>query len=176
MAHMTRSAPPGFKAPDISSVLRADKELWMKAFEECKSNIRVDNNGHYPLDAALNRLYTCPEVVFHLLPTPGAGSSTKRARSPDEAEGPVKPAPKKTPKPAPKPKNKQGKDRVKVPEALKGYKGMNKDNLRVCYNYNLPHGCSNSTHEKDGHLRCVKGCHECIKCGGKHSMQSCPKK
>lgn len=27
MAHTTRSAPPGFKAPDISSVLRADKEL-----------------------------------------------------------------------------------------------------------------------------------------------------
>ena len=176
MAHMTRSAPPGFKAPDIAAVLRADKELWMRAFEECKSNIRVDSQGHHPLDAALLKLYTCPEVVFHLLPTPSASSSSKRTRSPEASRSPTKPAPKKTPKPSPKKKPRPGQDRVKVPEALKGYKGTNKDNLRVCYNYNLPHGCSNSTHEKDGHLRCVKGCHECIKCGGKHSMQSCQKK
>ena len=175
MAHMTRSPPPGFRAPDIGAVLRADKELWMKAFEECKSNIRIDSNGQYPLDIALSKLYTSPEVVFHLLPTP-AGTSTKRARSLERSRSPAKPAPKKTPKPGPKAKNRAGKDRVKVPEALKGFKGTNKDNLRVCYNYNLPHGCSNSTHEKDGHLRCVKGCHECIKCGGKHSMQTCQKR
>ena len=165
---MTRSAPPGFKAPDIAAVLRADKELWMRAFEECKSNIRVDSQGRHPLDVALLKL-------FHLLPTPAA-SSSKRARSPDALHSPAKPEPKKTPKPAPKKKPEQGQNRVKVPEALKGYKGTNKDNMRVCYNYNLPHGCSNSTREKDGHLRCVKGCHECIKCGGKHSMKSCQKK
>ena len=179
MAHMTRTAPPGFRAPDIGAVLRADRELWMKAFELCKSNIRVDANGTYPLDAALLKLHTSPEVVFHLLPTPGS-APTKRQRSPDKAAvSPSRPAPKKTPKPNPRPKNKRGgnnNNRVKVPEALKGFSGMNNDNLRVCYNYNLPHGCSNSTHEKDGHTRCVKGCHECIKCGGRHSMQSCPKK
>ena len=179
MAHMTRTAPPGFKSPDIGAVLRADRELWMKAFERCRSNIRVDASGAFPLDVALLELYTSPEVVFHLLPTPSASSSTKRPRSPEtRSTSPVKPGPKKTPKPAPKPKNKRGKgsDKVKVPEALKGFSGLNKDHLRVCYNYNLLHGCSNSTHEKDGHLRCVKGCHDCIKCGGRHTMQSCPKR
>ena len=149
MAHMTRTAPPGFKSPDIGAILRADKELWMKAFERCRSNIRIDASGTYPLDTALLELYTSPEVVFHLLPTPGSSSSTKRARSPERSStSPPKPAPRKTPKATPKPKNKRGKggDRVKVPEALKGFSGMNKDNLRVCYNYNLPHGCSNNTH------------------------------
>jgi len=181
MAHMTRAAPPGFRAPDIGAVLRADRELWMKAFELCKSSIRVDATGVYPLDAALLKLHTSPEVVFHLLPTLG-NTPAKRTRSPEkgtDSPNDTKAAPKKTQKASPKQKNKRGgnnNNRVKVPEALTGFSGMNRDNLRVCYNYNLPHGCSNSTHEKDGHTRCVKGCHECIKCGGRHSMQSCQKK
>ena len=83
MAHLTRTAPPGFKSPDIGAILRADRELWMKAFERCRSNIRVDASGSFPLDVALLELYTSPEVVFHLLPTPGASSSTKRPRSPE---------------------------------------------------------------------------------------------
>jgi hypothetical protein len=180
MAHMTRAAPGGFKAPDIAAVLRADKELWMKAFERCKSSIRMEPSGKLPMDVALFDLYNGPEVVFHLLPTPAA-AGTKRQRSPEsptETKTQADP-PQPKGKPAAKPKNKNKKrtgDRVKVPDSLKGYSGMNKDNLRVCYNYNLPHGCSNGTHEKDGHTRCVKGCHECIKCGGKHSMQTCHKK
>ena len=134
------------------------------------------------MDVALLELYNAPEVVFHLLPTPAA-TGTKRQRSPESpnvrqkksAEDPVQPRA----KPAAKAKNKnkrRNSDRVKVPDSLKGFSGMNKDNMRVCYNYNLPHGCSNGTHEKDGHTRCVKGCHECIKCGGRHSMQTCQKK
>jgi len=176
MAHLGRQPPPNFKAPDIGAVLRADKELWMKAFDRCKSNIRVDTAGQYPLDKALLDLYNAPEVVFHLLPTPGG--STKRPRSPDADA--VKPAAKAAPKAgnhgAPKRAPKKPKvERTKVPEALKGFSGVNKDKLRICYNYNLPHGCANSTHEKDGHTRCVKGCHECIKCGGRHGWQQCPK-
>ena len=166
MAHLGRQPPPQFKAPDIGAVLRADKELWMKAFDKCKSNIRVDAMGQFPLDKALLELYNSPEVVFHLLPTPGG--ATKRARSPDADT--ARPAPKAAPKTGPpaapkKPAKRTKPERTKVPEALKGFSGLNRDKLRVCYNYNLPHGCSNSTHEKDGHLRCVKGCHECIKCG-----------
>ena len=82
MAHMTRAAPGGFKAPDIAAVLRADKELWMKAFERCKSSIRMEPSGKLPMDVALLELYNAPEVVFHLLPTPAA-AGTKRQRSPE---------------------------------------------------------------------------------------------
>ena len=140
----------------------------MRAFDKCKSNIRVDSAGQYPLDKALLELYNAPEVVFHLLPTPGG--SAKRAWSPDVEI--VKPAAKAAPKSghpsAPKKIVKKTKvERTKVRKALKGFSGVNKDKLRVCYNYNLPHGCANSTHEKDGHLR---GCHGCIKCGGLFSV------
>ena len=180
MAHMTRAPPGGFRAPDNAAVLRADKELWMKAFERCKSSIRMEPSGKLPMDGALLDLYNSPEVVFHLLPT-SAAAGTKRPRSPDSPAGARTKAdpPQPKGKPAAKPKNKNNKrasDRVKVPDTLKGYSGMSKDNLRICYNYDLPHGCSNGTHEKDGRTRCVKGCHECIKCGGRHSMQSCQKK
>eukprot|EP00435_Cladocopium_sp_Y103_P051421 s4628_g16.t1 len=81
MAHLTRQAPSGFRSPDLAAVLRADRELWMKAFEKCKSNIRVDSTGKSPLGVALLELRTSPEVVFHLLPTPGHAPA-KRARSP----------------------------------------------------------------------------------------------
>ena len=177
MAHMTRDAPPGFRSPDMAAVLRADRELWMKAYDKCKSNLKVDSKGKHPLDTALLELYTSPEVVFHLLPTPGG--SRKRSRSKSEAK------PKKTQQPdgpsakggggkgAGKTKRQQG--RVMVPKALSGYSGLNSKKARICYNYNLAHGCSNSTHMKDGQTRCVKGVHQCIKCFKNHPLPECAK-
>ena len=178
MAHMMRTPPPNFKAPDIASVLRADKELWMRAFEKCKSGIKPDATGAYPLGEALLEFQHAPQVVFHLLPTP-TSSGTKRGHSPPDDD--VNPNVKKNPKDPKRvkkgdPPKKTGSDRVKVPDALRGFSGLNKSKMRICYNFNLPHGCSNSTHEKDGHTRCVKGCHECIKCGGKHAVSECQKK
>lgn len=71
MAHMTRAPPGGFEAPDIAAVLRADKKLWVKAFERCKSSIRMEPSGNLPVDVALMEPYNAPEVAFHLLPPPG---------------------------------------------------------------------------------------------------------
>ncbi len=178
MSHMMRSPPPGFKAPDISAVLRADKELWMRAFDKSKSNIKPDTTGVFPLGDALLEFQHSPQVVFHLLPTP-AGTGSKRAHSPaayrSSSSKKTSPQRKQVPKQQ-QTQKKKATDRVKVPDALRGFSGLNKSKMRVCYNYNLPHGCSNSTHEKEGLTRCVKGCHECIKCGGKHPVGECPKK
>lgn len=137
----------------------------MRPNESNISNIGADAAGVFPLGEALLEFQHAPQVVFHLLPTP-ISSGTKRAHSPDDDSGPkLKKDPKgrKRDKKEKDPPKKSGGDRVKVPEALRGYSGMNESKMRVCYNYNLPHGCSNSTHEKDGHTRCVKGCHECVK-------------
>ena len=68
MQHTTRDAPPGFRSLDMSAVLRADRDLWIKAFDKCKSDLKVDASGRYLLDEALLALYTSSEVVFHLLP------------------------------------------------------------------------------------------------------------
>ena len=177
MAHMTRDAPPGFKGPDMAAILRADRELWMRAFDKCKSDLKVNAQGKYPLDVAMLDLYTSPEVVFHLLPTPG-GSTRKRSRS----KTPPKAKADKADKPSPtRPKGKGGgkhkkpPGRVMVPNNLKGYNGLNPKKMRICYNYNLPHGCSNSTHVKEGMTRCVKGVHQCIKCYKQHPLQECGK-
>ena len=177
MAHMTRDAPPGFKGPDMAAVLRADRELWMKAFDKCKSDLKVDSRGRFPLDEALQALYTSPEVVFHLLPTPG-GQSRKRSRSKSTPK-PVKPKPGKPSPPRNNPKagirDKKRQNRVMVPKTLQGFSGVNPKKMRICYNYNLPHGCSNSTHSKEGQMRCVKGVHQCIKCYKSHPLSECNK-
>ena len=167
MSHLGRPVPPGFRSADIQSVLRADRELWARVIDKCKSNIKIDSTGNLPVDKALTDLYQSPSVAFHLLPVP---VSKKRAASEDSQSI-------KKHKKAKKEKKQQDDkpDRVKVPQNLKDFKGVNPSKQRVCYNYNLAHGCSNKTHVKDKMTRCVKGNHQCIKCYGDHALMQCTK-
>ena len=167
MSHLGRPAPPGFRSADIQAVLRADRELWSRVIDKCKSNIKVDAAGKFPVDIALTELYQSPSVVFHLLPVP---SGKKRAAS-EESHSVKKSKKAKKEKKA----NDDRAERVKVPQTLKDFKGVNANKQRVCYNYNLAHGCSNKTHVKDKMTRCVKGNHQCIKCYGDHPLMQCPK-
>ena len=168
---LTKQPAPGFKAPDIACALRADKELWLKVAETCRSDIKVNAAGQLPVDNALQRWYQHAEVVFHLLPTP-QGRGSKRTLDDDSSEDRAEKKKKKKPKPAKKETNDKF---VKVPQSLKGHKGVNNKGARICYNYNLQHGCSHATHNKDGATRCVKGVHQCIKCHGNHPLQDCDK-
>ena len=168
LSHITRPAPPGFAGPDIQAVLRADQELWTRCADVCKSQLRVGPDGKPPLDVAAEELYTTPTVVFHLLPVPSRG---KRARSDSPKKERVK---EKKEKKNPK-SDKAGKS--KLPETLKGLSGVNKKKQRICYNYNLAHGCTSDT-SKDEHsnlLKCGRGMHQCMKCHGAHSLTECPK-
>ena len=61
----------------------------MRAFDRCKSDLKVDQQGKFPLDAALLELYTSPQVVFHLFPTPG--SSLRKRSRPKSVTTPTKP-------------------------------------------------------------------------------------
>ena len=169
MSHLGRPVPPGFRGPDIQAILRADKELWTRVIDQCKSNIKVDGHGKYPVDKALIDLYLSPQVLFHLLPLP-----TGRKR--DLSEESVT----KTHKEKKRKKAREDKpdkaDKVKVPQVLKDFKGVNKDKQRICFNYNLAHGCSNPTHVKNKLTRCVKGNHQCIKCYKMHPLTECHEK
>jgi hypothetical protein len=81
-------------------------------------------------------------------------------------------------KPAAKPKNKNKMhtaDRVKVPDSPQGYSGMNENNLRICYSYNRPHGCSNGTHEKDGRACRAKDAMSASNVEADIPMQTCNK-
>ena len=170
MAHLTKQPAAGFKAPDVACVLRADRELWLKVAETCRSDVKVNAAGLLPVDLALERWYQHAEVVFHLLPTP-QGKGVKRTLDDDSSDDH---ADKKKKKKKTKPAKKETNDKfVKVPQSLKGHKGTNAKGARICYNYNLQHGCSHGTHQKDGATRCVKGVHQCIKCHGNHPLHDC---
>ena len=102
MGHLSKPAPPGYKAASIDAILRADKELWTRVADQVRSELRADKTGALPVDVALEQLHTSASVAFHLLPLPlGSGGNTgvKRKASEDD-EAPQK----KQPKPSPKKK------------------------------------------------------------------------
>ncbi len=87
MAHLTKQPAAGFEAPDIACVLRADKELWLKVAETCRSDVKVNAAGQLPVDIALEQWCQHAEVVFHfhLLPTP-QGRGVQRALDDDSSD------------------------------------------------------------------------------------------
>ena len=176
MNHLTRQVPPGFKGPSIESVLRADKELWTRVADQVRSNLRPSQNDKLPVDVALLELCNSASVIFHLLPLPmGGGGTGPIKRKQPEDDGP----PKKndTGNAAQGNKNRRGKrnrqGKTALPQGLHGYSGWNKQKQRICYNYNMAHGCSNSVSKDGGVEKCNRGTHQCIKCYGKHSLPQC---
>ena len=175
MVHLTRDPPPNFNGPTLEAVLRADKLLWTKVADKVRSNVQEDANGQLPVDLALTELSTQAEVLFHLLPTPVSRAASKPAQPPKPETS--KPHERSQPSaPKGRPKGKFNKDRTKMPSGLHGFKPVTAAGKRICFNYNLPHGCSQRC-EKDGNVdKCTRGVHQCIKCGGNHSYTECSRK
>ena len=69
LSHLTRPVSAHFKGPDIQAVLRADRELWRRVAEECRSKISLGADGTLPIDQKMTELYQSPSGIFHLLPT-----------------------------------------------------------------------------------------------------------
>eukprot|EP00435_Cladocopium_sp_Y103_P075041 s103_g53.t1 len=180
MSHLNRSAPPGYKSATIDAIMRADKELWTRVADQVRSDLRADKNGDLPVDKALEELHTTPSVAFHLLPLP-VGASSNAASNPnnankrktaDDDEKPTKVQPKAQPKR--KIRDKQG--RTNLPAGLHGYSGWNKQKQRICYNFNMPHGCSNNVTKENNFDKCSRGMHQCIKsvlAGKKFELMRC---
>ena len=181
MTRLTQTPPPGFKKVTIEAVLRADKELWTRIADRCRSDLRMSDKGQYPVDVAMEELYLTPQVAFHLMPLPGASTppvaaqpAADKKRKSEETVADVK-----QPRPGKgnakgKGKRNKGAGRTSLPAGLHGFAGVNKKKMRICYNYNLPHGCHLETKVTDGALGCSRGVHECIKCHKGHSYQDCP--
>ena len=173
MQHLTRAVPPGFLGPTIQSVLRADHELWVLASDQCRASLKRNAAGVLPLDQAFRDHYSSAQVVFHMLAVPvskrGKGH-TQQSSSSDEGH-------KEKKKKAKKVKKTEKGDKVKrqptVPEVLRGHTGTDAKGRRICFNYNLPHGCKLPT--KGTPPKCSRGLHVCIKrnCHGEHPVQSC---
>ena len=174
MTHLSRDPPPNFRAPTLEAVLRADKHLWIKVADHVKSNLRLDENGKLPVDKALTSFYMQADVLFHLMPTHQAGAASSKASK--RSASPQQTAREAPPRPAKGLKPKFSKTRAKMPSGLHGFKPSNAKGQRICYNFNLPHGCSQNV-QKDGSFeKCSRGVHQCIKCHAGHAYASCPKK
>ena len=171
MNHLNKPAPPGYKATSLDAILRADKELWTQVADQVRSDLRPDKNGALPVDVALEQLHSTATVTFHLLPLPtgSGGAAPVKRKTPDTEEAPQPKQPKPSPKK--KPRNRQG--RSSMPAGLHGYSGWNKQKQRICYNYNMAHGCTNKVTKENNLDKCNRGMHQCIKCHGKHPLNQC---
>eukprot|EP00435_Cladocopium_sp_Y103_P037752 s2763_g10.t1 len=179
---LRQAPPPGFRAPGVTQLLRADRQAFVRMQELTREGIRPRPDGTRPLDDIIRSLPTDHTVVYYMLPT---------------AEPSKAPTP-KTPKaaaPAPAPwqnwqkggdssswrgakqtqwkKPKKAGNAGQLPIQLKGCDGATPDGARICYAYNI-NGCSKAA---DGES-CDKGKHVCATrgCHGKHPHHSCPKK
>ena len=172
MSHLSRTPPAGYKGATVEAILRADKELWTRVADQVRSDLRADRNGDLPVDLALEELYTSPSVAFHLLPLPSgsAAAAGVKRKAVDDDDPPVK---KPQPKASPKKRNKNKGGRSSLPAGLHGYSGWNKQKQRICYNYNMAHGCTNKVTKENNFDKCNRGIHQCIKCHGKHALGQC---
>ena len=172
--HLQTPAPPGYGKISVSQILQADRQAWMRLAEKLTQGIRRRPDNSLPMDRALNELEADPRVTFYLLPLPS--HETKRQPK-DDSDVTILP-PNKFVKGG-KGKKGKGKDGVgsapkNLPEELKGKVTLTKTGKRICWNYNLPQGCSSGV--KDGQS-CDRGLHLCAepRCGRPHSMQNHPK-
>ena len=111
----------------------------------------MDASGKLPLDVAMLDLYESASISFFLLPTPKGSKRTLEDTTDD-----VKPPKIKKKKEGDK-DDKSDKVRVKVPEVLRGFSGVNKSKKRICYNYNLAHVCQNTTKKQDNLICATEG-------------------
>ena len=167
MDQMQLTAPPHFKPPTMEQVLRTDRAAWVRMAEQV-SSLKKNADGSLPLDKALDELRTDPTVIFNLMPLPG-GVGKGHTESPTKAR-PSKPVAKDVPsnKKGNKGKGKGKRGKGKMPVELLGLNQHTKSGSRICYNFNLPRGCSTTD--------CQRGSHVCMQCYGSHSYQECPSK
>lgn len=150
---MALHPPPGYSESSLEQILRADRAGWIRLAEKVPS-VKRTNAGDLPLDAAFDALQTDAAINFKLLPLP-QGKTSK----PDKV---IK---------DPKIKKVKGKGKGKMPKDLIGMSPNTSGGDRICYNFNLKHGCK---YAKPGQS-CKRGRHVCMKCHGNHSQISCKK-
>ena len=150
--HLTASPPPNFNKPSMEQILRADRQAWVKLAEKI-TTMKRDASGDLPMDAELLNLESDSSISFHLLPTPVGKIKVPKVK-------PDKP-----------PKNPKGKGKGKAPKELVGLRHNTDEGDRICFNYNMKHGCKFARHGSS----CKRGKHVCMKCFGEHPQIKCRK-
>ena len=149
--HALAAEPPqNFNGPSLSSLLRADRELFVLLATEVSGSLKPASAADKPpLDAHISRLLLDPRILVHLAPTP---RNEKRRDRDDQPAGDIN-------------KNKKLKTtppkKSSLPAELEGLQTKTKEGKPLCWHFNLERKCGNTV--KKG--RCKFGFHNCMKCG-----------
>ena len=175
---MARSVPDNFNMVTVQQCLDADKELFAKMSDACRSGIVPLPGSPRPLDLALEKFRNHPDVLYFILPLPkGAkqsfGSADNQKAGGDDANKKRKfenfggKASGKGGKGA---KGKKGKGDARMPE---GCVNRTKEGKNICFRFNCKVGCK---YAKPGKT-CIRGLHVCAKqgCQEPHSAEVCTK-
>jgi hypothetical protein len=174
---LMRAVPSSHKPITVHQLMEADKHIWARMAELCRTGLSVTASGSYPMETALDAALSDPITVSLLQPLPAGSNSYRPLKEYDSFENrqaPWQPSGKGK-KGKGKGKNSKGskgfqqstQQSIRLPEGLQG-SSITKNGRRICFGFNLG-TCSS----KD----CQKGVHVCCKCfQNSHSFQSCPSK
>jgi hypothetical protein len=189
--------PAGYSAPTRDRILAADRQLFAKVVEACRSGVLPKAVGAsilLPIEVAMEKFADHPTVIFNLLPLPSISQSSKRQfepasssepqskrkrgnagrRSKDKANSPTQAEPDKPAKGKGKGKKGVGKSKEQpLPPALQGCWRTVKGK-KACVYFNMAI-CEN--HAAPGE-ECRQGIHLCMtpQCGEGHPAVMCPKR
>ena len=172
---LMRSISGAFRQISVSQIMEADKHIWARISEYCRTGLAVDLAGSYPMETALDKALLDPITVSILQPMPSSDSYRPfKHEHQREDRAPWKDNPSKGKKGGKggKGKGKKGGKGANnerpswLPPGLQG-SSTNKAGKRICFNFNL-----GTCQDKN----CNKGVHTCCKCFGDHSFQDCPRK
>eukprot|EP00435_Cladocopium_sp_Y103_P047544 s3100_g14.t1 len=81
---LRQPAPPGFKSPTVTQLLRADRQAFVKMQELTRDGIKPEADGTRPLDKILKELPQDHSVVYYMLPTPEAAKEKPQPKAKPE--------------------------------------------------------------------------------------------
>ena len=179
---LRQAAPPGFKQPSVTQLLRADRQAFVRMQELSRDGVKPQADDTRPLDAMIQGLPQDHAVMYYMLPTQPQAKAKPDKPQPKSQEwssnwqNQSKTNYKASDKVWKKGKTKRGHmypSGRKLPIALKGCASCLPNGSRLCFAYNID-GCNKAqageTCERGYHLCATKGC------GEKHPHHSCPKK
>ena len=175
---MARMVPSSHYAISMEQIVQADKQVWLKVAELCRSGLSRNAAGILPIEAALAGALTDPVVQSMLQPLQRSSSSGYTALAGEHGR-------RSNPYESYKGKKGSGKKGGKnrefskgrgrgnpMPDALRGGNSRTKKFERLCFSWNID-GCSAAEAGKS----CNKGMRLCCGCFSKdHNFQNCPKK
>jgi hypothetical protein len=179
---MGRSVPDNFSQITVQQCLDADKELFSKLADECRSGIVPLPGNVRPLDVAIKKWMHHPDVSYFILPfaRPSGGSSSSTARQTEVSTDAQISNRKRKRLEREAAKGAKGKGKKGAKAAGKGLidrrmpencVNKTKEGKNLCFAFNSPNGCSYGAAGKS----CMRGLHLCARpgCQEAHSAMNC---